>query len=537
METRVTQNSQSEIRNSQSAIVPWLDRGIIVCLFLIAVCAPHSIAATQTAWLLGMVLWVARFAFYPRPTLFRSPLDYALIGFFVLSGISGIFSYNPVVSIGKMRAASLFTIVYLVAQNVRSLRVLRLLALTLIASCMVNVLFTAGQLALGRGVKIAGVKPDSPLVRAVFRTRTVTKPTPITNGDTVWEVDGHPVGTPEELSTALAAGSPIAKVRIYRVEWTPTLEVPRGKLLPGANALEQLGISEWSRGRDWRAIGFYSHWATYAEVLQLIASLALGLFLALPQKKSLAGLLLLLAVMGLVFALGMTVTRASWIGFAVSAALMLFLTTSRRTILIVGACAIPVALAGMLLLQQKRSVSLIDRQDQSTSWRETVWEEGFLLLVSKSRHLLFGVGMDSIKGHWREWGLFDHGRLPIGHMHSNLLQIALERGLPALIVWLVLLGLYARLLWLIIHHPPPDDPALQFRNSAISQFRNFPRALAVGALGSTVGFFISGLVHYNWGDSEVVTVFYFIMGLSLVVERFQRSLGAQWIHVRDNHAR
>jgi uncharacterized membrane protein len=88
-----------------------ISNAIIACLFLIAAFAPHSIAVTQTAWLLGMALWVARFAFYPRPVLHRSPLDYALLGFFVLSGISGIFSYSPIMSIGKMRAASLFTVV------------------------------------------------------------------------------------------------------------------------------------------------------------------------------------------------------------------------------------------------------------------------------------------------------------------------------------------------------------------------------------------------------------------------------------------
>ena len=46
------------------------------------------------------------------------------------------------------------------------------------------------------------------------------------------------------------------------------------------------------------------------------------------------------------------------------------------------------------------------------------------------------------------------------------------------------------------------------------------RGLALGALGGLAGLFVSGLVHYNWGDSEVVTVFYFIMGLTLAVERF-----------------
>ena len=319
-------------------ISTWLERAVVGCLFIIAVFAPHSIAVTQAAWLLGMALWLARMAIYPRPSLFRSPADYVLLGFFILSGISSIFSYSPVMSIGKMRAASLFTIVYLMSQNVRSLRLVRLLAFALIASCMINVLLTAGQLVLGKGVKVHGVTPESPLSKAVFRTRSVTQPTPIVDGDTIWEVDGMPVGTPEELAEDLGYGSGVARVRIYRVEWMPELEVPRGQLLKGSTLLQVLGISSWSRGRDWRATGFYNHWVTYSEVLQLIASLALGLFLALKQKKNLTGVLLVLAVIGLVFALGTTVTRASWIGFAVSVIAMLLLSVSRRTLLIVGAC-------------------------------------------------------------------------------------------------------------------------------------------------------------------------------------------------------
>src|SRR5215213_6062653 len=453
-------------------ISTWLERATVACLFLIAAFAPHSFAVTQGAWLLGMTFWVVRSLMYPRPQLYRSPVDFALLGFFILSGVSSIFSYSPVESIGKMRAASLFTVVYLVSQSVRSVRLVRLLALTLIASCMINVFLTAGQLAIGKGVKVQGVKPESPLAKAVFRTRSVMQPTPIINGDTIWEIDGRPVGTPEELAAALASGTSITKVRIYRVEWTPELELPRAQLLPGTNALEQLGITGWSRGRDWRATGFFNHWVTYAEVLQLIASLALGIFLALKQKRSLTGVLLVLAVTGLVFALAMTVTRASWIGFAVSALAMLLLTSSRRTIVIVGACAIPLVLGGVILLQQRRSVGFFDKTDQSTSWREMVWKEGFQLLVNNPRHLIFGVGMDSIKGHWREWGLFDNGRQPIGHMHSNLLQIALERGLPALIVWLILFALYAQMLWQLTRRA-----------------QDFSRGLAIGALGGAIGFF------------------------------------------------
>ncbi|HKR21445.1 MAG TPA: O-antigen ligase family protein [Pyrinomonadaceae bacterium] len=478
-----------------------IENGVIGCIFLIAVFAPHSIAITQTAWLVGMALWLLRFAFFPRPQLFRTPVDYVLIGFFVLSGVSGVFSYNPIMSIGKMRAAGLFTIVYLISQNIRTLAMVRLLALGLIASCLVNVLWTAGQLAMGHGVKVQGVSAESPLSKAIFQTRTVKQPTPIVDGDIVWQVDNIKVNTPDELAAALISNKGDAVVKIYRVEWTPELKVPRA-LLQGSTAMDQLGISGWSRGRDWRATGFFNHWTTYAEVLQLIASLALGLFLAMTQKNRAMGWFLLPATAGLVFALALTVTRGSWIGFAVSVAAMLLLSVSRRTVLIVVGCALPLVIAGVFLLQKQRRIGFFDSADNSTSWRQMVWREGFDLLVSKPRHLAFGVGMDSIKGNWREWGMFDNGRQPIGHMHSNLLQIGLERGIPALVVWLLFFAVYLRMLWRLIR-----------------ETTGFARGVALGALGGTVGFFTSGLVHYNWGDSEVVTVFYFIVGLSLVVER------------------
>ena len=506
---------QSSADKSTNSISKWLDMGIVGCLFLIAIFAPHSIAVTQSAWLLGMVLWLTRFLAKPAPRLYRTPLDYALFGFFILTGVSALFSYEPLVSVGKLRAASLFTIVYLVAENIPSLRVARLLAFTLIASCMVNVFLTAGQLSLGKGVKVEGVSAGSPLKRAIFHTRTLVKPTPIEDGDIVWEVDGVRVDNASDLAAMLAhMGTQAAKVRIYRVEWTPTLEVPRGLMINGSTPEQQLGIASWSRGRDWRATGFYGHWVTYAEVLQLIASLALGLFLATPRKLSSGGSALLVALAGLLFALGMTVTRASWAGFLVSAVVMLSMSVSRRTLIVVGACAIPLVLGGLLVLRSKRSVSFIDTQDQSTTWRETEWREGTHLFLSSPRHWVVGVGMDSLKAHWLEWGLFEGGKIPMGHMHSNLLQLALERGAPALIVWLLLLGTYARMLWRVIRKVEVNG------NDDCSWV---DRGICLGALGGLVGFFTSGLVHYNWGDSEVVMVLFLIMGLTLAVNEFINS--------------
>src|SRR6266568_3575226 len=127
-----------------SALTIWLDRAIVFWLFVFAIFAPHSIAVTQSAWLIGMLLWVIRFFIYPRPRTYRTPIDYALLAFFILTGISAVLSYEPMVSIGKLRAATLFTIVYLFAQNVRSARVLRALTILLIASAMISVLYTFG---------------------------------------------------------------------------------------------------------------------------------------------------------------------------------------------------------------------------------------------------------------------------------------------------------------------------------------------------------------------------------------------------------
>src|SRR5207244_12582123 len=136
---------------------------ILACLFLFVIFAPHSIAATQTAWVVGLLLWVVRFAFHPQPMVHKTPLDYALLVFFILTGLAAFLSYEPMVSIGKLRAASLFTIVYLFAENIHSRRVLRLLALTLVASCLINVFYTFGQRIVGRGVKLQSLTVESPL--------------------------------------------------------------------------------------------------------------------------------------------------------------------------------------------------------------------------------------------------------------------------------------------------------------------------------------------------------------------------------------
>jgi hypothetical protein len=487
------------------AIALWLDRALIGWLFALVIFAPHSIAATQISWMICLLLWVARLTVRPRPrpVFYRTPIDYAMLAFFALTFISSLASYDRDVSLGKMRAASLFTIIYLIAQNVRSRRVARALAVMLVASCMINVIYTMAERAVGRGVKIENLAAASPLHAAG-----------VEDGDTLLEVNGHKLHDPEELVEALKrpVGTNVAEpahLKIYRFEATPVLDVPRGLLLNGDTALGKLGIGSWSRGRDWRAKGFYGHYVTYAEVVQLIASLALGLLIALPHKATWSGALLTVAVVGLCGALLLTVTRAPALGFLLSAFVMVLAgMRRRRTLLIAFVCALLLVPVGLFVLQQQRNVGFYDPADPSTAYRETVYREGLNLLLSKPRHMLVGIGMDSIKRHWREWGMFENGKIPVGHMHSTPLQLALERGIPALIAWFVLVGVYAFMLWRLSR-----SDRLGGREKWIE------RGVALGALGGLAGFMTSGMVHYNLGDSEVAMVLYIIMGLSLVVER------------------
>lgn len=517
---------QTEAAGRSSLIPPpsplpsWLERATVACLFLYAAAAPHSIAGTQTAWLLAILFWVARLLVRPRPKLFRTPVDSWLFGFFVLTFLTSLTSYDPEVSIGKMRAASLFTVVYVAAENVRSPKVLRALALTLVASCALGLVHTFAVYARGRGIKLRALTADSPLRAAGFL-----------EGDTILSVDGVDVRTPGDVVRAVETERPSeervlrfpdgkvacrwddeqACVRVYRAELLPSAHVPRRGLLEGTTMKTRLGIVEWARGRDERASGFYGQYQTYSEVLQLLASLALGLFVAVRRKWGTKAAPVGLALAGMCGALILTLTRASWAGFLISAFTIVLVGAARRrrTLLLTAAVALPLAAAGLFVLQQKRQVGFIDTKDDSTAWRLMVWRDGARVLAGNPRHLLVGTGMDSLKRHWREWKMFDEGRQPWGHLHSTPLQIAFERGLPALFVWAAWLFVYGRTL------------VRALRRRALDEW--VERGLLLGALGGLAGFVAGGTVHYNFGDSEVVMVFYFIMGLALAAERLGRA--------------
>ncbi len=293
-------NRLDELANieRESFLAKWLERIVFIFLILMVLSAPHSIAATQIAWLSGMLFWTIRLFIKPRPKLVRTPLDFALWSFFGWSVITAIFSYAPDISVGKLRNVALFLIFYFVVNNVRNVRAVKFLAAALIFSCMANVLWLPIERAYGRGVQISGIRADSLFAKAIEFDHNIYlsakgrdprlfdnsrpdegKPLPILEGDTITRANVLNVRTPDELVAEIEKND-VTYLENFHNPLYLSVKVRRGDLLDGANSLERLGITSWKHNRNWRYAGFYGQVITYAEALQMIMSLALGLFIA-----------------------------------------------------------------------------------------------------------------------------------------------------------------------------------------------------------------------------------------------------------------
>lgn len=490
---------------TEKTFAKWLERIAFIFLILMILSAPHSIAATQTAWLTGMFAWFIRIFIKPRPKLVRTPLDMALWTFFGWTVLTAIFSYAPDISIDKLRNATLFLIFYFIINVVRTRRAVFFLTFALIFSAMFVVLWTPVDRITGRGVQIVGIKPHSPFAKAALM-----------EGDTILQINKRKISAPEDLIAELERRETVSVVA-NRQDYNVEVLIKRADLLNGKTANEKLGIDDWRRSRIWRAQGFFSHFTTFAEVLQLIASLAFGLFTALlsfkfSNRKRKNGfhlidyrvILLAIVIAGMALALLLTVTRASQAAFLLSALTIVLINGNRKLILVCAAALLPLALAAVFLLQQNRQIGVVDAKDGSTQYRLMMYRDGFRLWTASPRNFIFGVGMDSIKRYWREWDLYDKGWQPMGHFHSTPVQLAVERGFPAIILWFWILWIYARTLWKSLKSKIRNPKSVGWRE----------KGTLLGAVGGLTGFFASGFVHYNYGDAVIAMVFFIIMGLS-----------------------
>jgi O-antigen ligase len=115
-------------------------------------------------------------------------------------------------------------------------------------------------------------------------------------------------------------------------------------------------------------------------------------------------------------------------------------------------------------------------------------------------HPLTGVGPDMVRRVYAEYRDPNSVEKVNPHLHNVPLQIAAERGLPALAVWL---GFIAAL--------------------AAGVFRSFrggqDRVLAAGALAAIAAMLSAGMFEYNFGDSEFLMLFLVIVTLPFAAER------------------
>jgi O-antigen ligase len=114
-------------------------------------------------------------------------------------------------------------------------------------------------------------------------------------------------------------------------------------------------------------------------------------------------------------------------------------------------------------------------------------------------HPLTGIGPTMVLRLYADYRGDDAVEKINPHLHNVPVQIAAERGLPALAAWLWFIVALARDLW----------PRLQHGN----------RFLPAAAIACLVALLTAGLFEYNFGDSEVLMLFLIVITLPAAADR------------------
>jgi O-antigen ligase len=234
-----------------------------------------------------------------------------------------------------------------------------------------------------------------------------------------------------------------------------------------------------------RPQGTLGHYMTYSGLLMMVIALAVARVLFDSSDRTWAALVL----PALAVAVALTSTRSAWVGVCAGVALLFALKDFRLFAVLPVVAAIFFALApGMIT---KRFVSMFDNKDPTRIDRLAMLHEGERMIAA---HPLAGVGPNMVERRYAEYRGDDAVNRINPHLHNNPLQIAAERGLPALALWLWFIAALAR------------DLARRFATGS-------QRFLSAAALATLVALLTAGLFEYNFGDSEVLMLFLIIVTL------------------------
>jgi O-antigen ligase len=192
----------------------------------------------------------------------------------------------------------------------------------------------------------------------------------------------------------------------------------------------------------------------------------------------------------LLVALALTFTRSAWIGTCAGIAFLFLLKGDLRLIAV-----LPMVAALFLVLAPPqithRFYSMFDAKDPTSVDRVTMLRVGARMIKA---HPLTGVGPTLVEDRYREYLSSSEPQRVNPHLHNVPMQIAAERGLPAIAIWI----------WLIV-------------TLVIGLFKrlNIPEArfLAAAALACVVAMLTAGQFEYNFGDSEFLMLFLVVMTL------------------------
>ncbi len=251
-----------------------------------------------------------------------------------------------------------------------------------------------------------------------------------------------------------------------------------------------------------RVAGFMGHYMTQAGLLLLFGALALSFFLFGKGKIRLVwgGGFALAAV-----ALVLTLTRNAWVGLVVVAFILLLLYKPKALILL------PVAAALIFLASpphvKRRALSIFNPQSYSNAQRIEYLQAGLEIIRDYPLH---GTGPNTVHVVFQQpkYQLSEEARNNV-HLHNNLIQIAAERGIPTLMAWLVFMGWALVILVRLI------------RARADSLLYIY----AAAALAACGGLITAGFFEYNWGDSEVMTLFLCLITLPFGLEQGLKTKG------------
>ena len=455
----------------------------IAGLLIYVAFAPHSVAASVIGVAIAGVGWVIRSIQTRSLGLSRSKFDLIIVLLLVWTGLSALLSEEPSISIAKLTSQWSVFIFYLTRAVITRRSGLLLVGVLILSGC-VGTLYSAFDLIRGRGVVVETIAPGSPFGQLE-----------IFPGDTIWRVGGrrvYSVADVDEVLRNAPANTPLSVSIISRGE-----HVDRpGLILSSVGSSSPSGLTGSLRNHRFRASGWTRHYETFAEILQIIAQLALGFALAHLRNHGPNKYFRIALVATALLALGLAFTamRTVIVAFALGACLVAWRSLrGAHKVVFVFALFLVIAF-GAVVVSQTRARNALALGDPSSMLRFQIARVG---LSRIPLHPVFGHGMDAMKRHWNEWGFPGKDIL---HLHSTPLQLAFDRGLPVLVLWLLMMALF----W-------TEIAGAEKRAADLSDTHVY--AILLGGLGGLTGFLASSLVNYNYGDGEAVMLFWWLMGV------------------------